>query len=114
MNEELIKPLSTLTVGEYLKINKQAFVDYIDQFLAEENTQKSKKDDLIFTEEVLKLTGYKKATLYSKVSRFEIPVVSRRTPLTFSRKQIQEWIRNGRRKQIVNKCSEESLNGGAK
>jgi hypothetical protein len=47
-------------------------------------------------DEVEALTNYKPATIYSKVSRFEMPCISRRTPLTFSRTAILDWIKNGK------------------
>lgn len=50
------------------------------------------ESDIIFVKEVSKLTGYKISTLYSKVSRSEIPVLSRKKPLTFSKKEIITWL----------------------
>jgi hypothetical protein len=35
-------------------------------------------------------------TVYNKINRQEMPVLSRGQPLTFSRKDLQHWIRNGR------------------
>ena len=52
--------------------------------------------DIIFVEEVQQLTGYKKSTIYSKVCRFEIPVISKRRPLTFSRTDIIDWLKAGK------------------
>jgi hypothetical protein len=34
--------------------------------------------------------------IYSKISRYEIPVLSRTRPLTFSRKAILQWMKDGK------------------
>jgi len=103
MSKELKKPLFALTVGEYLELNKKVFIEYTSEIVNKTSNEKTEinSNDLIYTDEVLTLTGYKKPTLYSKVSRSEIPVVSRRTPLTFSRKKILKWIKNGRPNQKI-------------
>lgn len=100
MKNQLEKPLSTLTVEEYLNLNRQVISEYANRVLSkeEEFQEVINSNDLIYANEVLEITGYKMPTLYSKVSRSEIPVVSRRTPLTFSRKKINQWISNGRPK----------------
>lgn len=54
------------------------------------------RDDLIFADDVLKLTGYKKSTLYCKVCRGQIPVLNRRKPLVFSKSAILQWIKDGK------------------
>ncbi len=54
--------------------------------------------DKIFIEELEKITGYAKQTIYVKVSKDEIPVLSSGRPLIFSRKQIFNWIECGRPK----------------
>ncbi|WP_027393244.1 helix-turn-helix transcriptional regulator [Aquimarina latercula] len=94
----LSKPLYTLTVGEYKELQKEIFKEQAKDLL-ENNTGKlhEKEDnDIIFLEDVCQLTGYTKPTLYSKISRFEIPVLSRGKPLTFSRKDIIQWIHQGK------------------
>ena len=98
MSEHDSKPLYSLTIGEYIELNKKVFSEAAAKLLQqrpEENTKEA-PNDIIFMDEVMQLTGYKKATLYSKVSRYEIPVLSRGKPLTFSRAAILQWLRDGK------------------
>lgn len=94
----LSKPLYTLTVEEYKELQKEIFKEQANELLNNniESTSKKESKDIIFLEEVCELTGYTKATLYSKISRYEIPVLSRGKPLTFSKSQIIEWIHQGK------------------
>lgn len=98
MSEQNSKPLCSLTVGEYMELNKKAFSEEAERLLQERSVEHSKKapGDIIFIHDVLQLTGYKRSTLYSKVSRCEIPVLSRKKPLTFSRKAILRWLKEGK------------------
>lgn len=96
---DLSKPLYSLTVGEYIDLNKQAFSTEAKKLLANNDGISGKSNsnnDIIFVDEVQKLTGYKKSTIYSKVCRFEMPVISKRRPLTFSRKDIMNWLKDGK------------------
>lgn len=108
----LSKPLYTLTVGEYIELNKKIFTEETERLLRL-NTQKDKNvkedQDIIFVDEVLSLTGYQRSTLYSKICRFEIPVVSRRKPLTFSRKEIIKWLHDDK-PSVIDKEMEKYLN----
>lgn len=97
--KDLSKPLYSLTVGEYIDLSKQAFANEAKKLIADSNSDSSKSksnSDIIFVEEVQDLTGYKKSTIYSKVCRFEMPVISKRRPLTFSRKDIINWLKDGK------------------
>ncbi len=98
MSEQESKPLYSLTVGEYIELNKKVFSEEAKKLLQErpEENSKEPQSDIIFIDDVILLTGYRKATLYSKVSRYEIPVLSRRKPLTFSRKGILQWLEQGK------------------
>ena len=96
---DLSKPLYSLTVGEYIELNKKAFSEEAEKIIHSKQNEaapQKAESDIIFMDDVTKLTGYKKATLYSKVCRFEIPVLSRRKPLTFSRQAIIDWINDGK------------------
>jgi len=61
-----------------------------------ENHENKAENDIIFLDDVVRLTGYRKATIYTKICRFQIPVVSRRRPLTFSREAILQWMKDGK------------------
>ena len=88
--------LSDLTVGEYQTMISTILSKVVASAISRPASQSKLHEDLIYMDEVLKLTGYQKPTLYSKVSRCQIPVVSRGIPLTFSRKAILQWINDGR------------------
>ena len=88
--------LSDLTIGEYQTMISAILSKVVASTLGRLDGQSTLHEDLIYMDEVLKLTGYQKPTLYSKVSRCQIPVVSRGIPLTFSRKAILQWINDGR------------------
>jgi predicted DNA-binding transcriptional regulator AlpA len=87
--------LITLTVGEFVELNKSLTREVN---LSPSNLQKHgiNKPDIIYVDQAVTLTGYTKKTIYTKVSRLEIPVVSFGRPLTFSRKELNQWIKKGR------------------
>ena len=96
---DLTKPIYSLTVGEYIELNKKAFASEAEKIINsyhKNSSSNSSSSDIIFIDEVKGLTGYKKSTIYSKVCRFEIPVISKRRPLTFSRKDIINWLKEGK------------------
>lgn len=80
------------TVRELLKENNQLL---LQNLRAQDDNQEPPRD-LIDVTEAARITGYTKSTLYSKVCRMEIPVVNKGRPLTFSRKEITEWLYGGR------------------
>jgi len=97
--KDLSKPLYSLTVGEYIDLSKQTFANEAKKIITnyqKDSGSNSSNNDIIFIDEVKELTSYKKSTIYSKVCRFEMPVISKRTPLTFSRKEIINWLRDGK------------------
>jgi len=96
---DLSKPIYSLTVGEYIELNKEAFAREAEKIINSIQNKpggSNSSKDIIFIDEVKELTGYKKSTIYSKVCRFEIPVISKRRPLTFSRKDIINWLKEGK------------------
>jgi len=97
--KDLSKPLYSLTVGEYIDLSKETFAQEAKKLLTKTDGtfgRSKTNSDIIFVEEVQELTGYKKSTIYSKVCRFEMPVISKRRPLTFSRKDIVNWLKEGK------------------
>lgn len=97
--KDLSQPLYSLTVGEYIDLSKQIFSNEGEKLINNFNKNSANNNlgnDIIFIEEVEKLTDYRKSTIYSKVCRFEMPVISRRSPLTFSRKAIIDWLKDGK------------------
>lgn len=100
------RPLYTLTVEEFKELSKKIAVD--NSYLFKQPVPKENEpQDIIFINELTELTGYKESTVYSKVSRREIPVVSSGRPLTFSRSEILEWMKSG--KPTVSEMLAESI-----
>lgn len=85
-----------------IDLTEKDLIEIINSCLSEkvrdikELNEKSHVSDIIYLDEVIKLVGCSKGTIYNKVNRSEMPVLSRGQPLTFSRKDLQNWIRNGR------------------
>lgn len=96
---DLSKPLYSLTVEEYIELNERTFEKVAEKIIdsyREKSNKNNFNNDNIFIDELVALTGYKKSTIYSKISRFEMPCISRRAPLTFSRVAILDWLKNGK------------------
>lgn len=89
------RPLYSLTVEEFKELSMK-----IAQDLSLLNTpippREKPTSDVLFIEEVMLLTGYKKSTIHSKVSRREMPVLSYGRPLTFSKEEILNWMKSGK------------------
>ena len=89
------RPLCTFSVEEFIELSRMIAVD--NSFLLTHSDSEDKmQNDIIYLEDVMELTGYKDSTVYSKVCRKEIPVTSGGRPLTFSRVEIIQWIKDGR------------------
>ena len=89
------RPLFTLTVEEYIELNKTIQLDRSYIIQPPEPVERE-QSDIIYFDEAQNLAGYKASTMYSKVSRREIPVLSTGRPLTFSREELTNWIKAGR------------------
>ena len=89
------RPLFTLTVEEFVELTHSMKTETYNSSM---NLQRNESDkpDIIYVDEAIAITGYTKKTIYTKVSRLEIPVVSSGRPLTFSRKQLNYWMKKGR------------------
>ena len=89
------RPLYSLTVEEFRELSRMIAEDNIILFSPSEPKEKI-QNDILYLEDVKQLTGYKDSTVYSKVCRKEIPVISSGRPLSFSRAEITQWINDGR------------------
>ena len=89
------RPLYTLTVEEFRALSRLIAEDNIKLFTPSEPKEKT-QSDILYLEDLKELTGYKDSTVYSKVCRKEIPVISSGRPLSFSRAEITQWIKDGR------------------
>ncbi|WP_316758601.1 helix-turn-helix domain-containing protein [Pedobacter aquatilis] len=75
-------------------------VDCIKDLLLENRSQNSQRprDDLLTIRQAAKFLSLSVPTLYTKVSRKEIPVNKRGKRLYFSTVELSEWVRSGRKK----------------
>lgn len=89
------RPLFSLTVDEFKELSKIIAVD-ISYLIQPPAPIEKEPRDVIFIDEVKVLTGYKESTIYSKVSRREIPVISYGRPLTFSKAEVLNWMKSGK------------------
>lgn len=90
-----VRPLYALTVEEFKELSKTIALDN-SYLIKPAKISKEPKSDIIYIDEIIQLTGYKESTIYSKVCRREIPVISFGRPLTFSREEIIQWMKDGR------------------
>jgi predicted DNA-binding transcriptional regulator AlpA len=89
------RPLYTLTVEEFKELSKTIALD--NSYLVKPTKiSEQPKSDIIYLDEIMELTGYKESTVYSKVCRKEMPVISTGRPLAFSREEILQWMKDGR------------------
>lgn len=58
--------------------------------------KQSEPADIIRIQKASEFLGIAKATIYSKVSRKELPYMKRGGRLFFSRKRLREWLETGR------------------
>ena len=89
------RPLFSLTVEEFKELSKVIAVDINYPIQPPAPVEKEPRD-VIFIDEAIVLTGYKESTIYSKVSRREMPVLSYGRPLTFSKAEILDWMKSGK------------------
>ena len=95
------KYLMHLTVDEFKILCKGVFEETISKVLIEIQDDKitpyeKKKTDTINVHEAAELTGFEVASIYSKVSRNEIPTLGRGPPLVFSRKALEKQLKEGK------------------
>ncbi len=102
------RPLYSLTVEEFRELSRMIAEDNIILLSPSEPKEKT-QNDILYLEDVKQLTGYKDSTVYSKVCRKEIPVISSGRPLSFSRTEITQWIKDGRPTIAEMKANKRSL-----
>ena len=87
------RQLPSLSTDEYNELLGQLTKDLR---LPETDKSPYAVSDFIYIDEVMEITAYTRKTVYSKVSKNQMPVISRGRPLTFSRKELYEWMSSGR------------------
>lgn len=79
---------------------KQLFREELENFFAENRIGESKidADEIGGIDLAIEITGLAKPTIYSLCSERKIPHSKQGKRLYFSRQELTEWIKNGRRK----------------
>ena len=80
LNELRSKPLALLTVEEFLRLQEETISS---------KKQPEVNNEIISIDEVVKITGYKKNTIYSKTSNRTIPFHKRGNKVIFKRTEIE-------------------------
>lgn len=100
MEENFPKPLWGYSMQEFIAMQKKELEGTIkEMFTLAINELKSDQppvEDSIGLSDAVKITGLKEKSIYSKISRLEIPVVTRGRPLVFSRAELQLLMKLGR------------------
>lgn len=98
---DLNRPLYSLSIKEFLSIqnedHEQKLLGLVQKVVNDTRLENQKDEsDTINLAEAARLTGLKEKSIYSKVSRLELPSISRGRPLVFSRAELQLWMKIGR------------------
>jgi predicted DNA-binding transcriptional regulator AlpA len=100
MEENFEKPLWHYSMQEFLSLQKKEIEGSIKEMLtlavSEIKTDQPLQEDTIGLVEAAKVTGLKEKSIYSKVSRLQLPSLTRGRPLMFSRAELQLWMKIGR------------------
>jgi excisionase family DNA binding protein len=95
--EILLSPIKLSELGELVETSvRKAFERSTFTKVDSKN-----EPDLVDIKEASKLLGLAIPTLYAKVSERRIPHSKQGKKLYFSRKQLEEWVKSGQRKTIV-------------
>lgn len=75
------------------------FKSWVREVISEKpQIPEEKEDEIIPIEEAAKFLHLSKPTLYSKVSRNELPCMKKGKRLYFSKQELTEYLKNGKRK----------------
>lgn len=106
------RPIYALTVDEFSALLRgliqKEVIDVLEVNASKANKQES---DIISIQGAMEVTGYKKPTIYAKVHRYEIPVMSRHKPLMFSREELIKWMKSGK-PTVIDQQTEAYFNKG--
>lgn len=73
-------------------------LDRIEDLLSKETQLKVSENDFINAKEASEILNFSLSTLYTKVCRREVPFYKQGNRLYFSRQELFDWIKEGRKK----------------
>jgi excisionase family DNA binding protein len=95
--------METLTFDQLPQAISQLLekVSHLETLVSEIGIHPSDKDELFNITQAAKFLNLAVPTLYSKVSRKEIPVNKQGKRLYFYKSELEEWIKQGRKKTFI-------------
>jgi predicted DNA-binding transcriptional regulator AlpA len=101
------RPIWQFSIGEFetrLKKMVSTLIELAVKKAFEERASEiaDTSSDTLDLKKTSELTGLSSSTIYSKVSRFEMPSLTRGRPLLFSKKELMTWLASGRPKNYLN------------
>lgn len=96
--------VTNLTIDDISKAIRNELRSYFEQ-----KEEKEREDEIGGIEMALELTGLAKPTIYGLVSERKIPHSKRGKKLYFSRKELLDWLKEGKRK-TQDEIAEEAVN----
>ena len=91
--------LTSLTTPEVRQLFRQELQSFFQDTKPFQPLQ-SEVDPLLTIEEAATFAHLSKATIYGLVSRSEVPCMKKGKRLYFSRQELTEWIKAGRKKTV--------------
>ncbi|KQO31348.1 DNA-binding protein [Flavobacterium sp. Leaf82] len=76
-------------------------LEHLEKLIVSISVVEESKDELLNVEQASKLLNLSIATIYSKVSKKEIPVNKKGKRIYFYRHELMEWIKSGRIKTYI-------------
>jgi predicted DNA-binding transcriptional regulator AlpA len=98
---DLNRPLYSLSIKEFLslqnEVHEQKLLGLVQKVANDIRLENQKEEsDTIHLADASRLTGLREKSIYSKLSRLEMPAITRGRPLTFSRAELQLWMKLGK------------------
>lgn len=100
------RPIWQFSIGEFearLKKTVSTLIELaVKKAFEERASEIADTSDTLDLKKASELTGLSSSTIYSKVSRFQMPSLTRGRPLLFSKKELMTWLASGRPKNYLN------------
>lgn len=96
--------VTNLTIDDISKVIRNELKSYFEQ-----QEEKEREDEIGGIELAIEVTKLAKPTIYGLVSERRIPHSKRGKKLYFSRKELKEWVKEGKRK-TQDEIAEEAVN----
>jgi excisionase family DNA binding protein len=99
INTNLKSPLYSLTIEEYIELNKQIYYDFYKSHIQNQEIQKS-ENEFIAIQEASKILNLKLPTIYNLTSKNLIIFYKRGKKILFKKSDLHEFIEKGRMQTV--------------